>query len=204
MQAHGDGGREIGLADNDRHLIAQALAAAENHEFGLSRPLERHGRAAHDMEIADAVAAKRLDGGGLDPHQPFALDITNRYRQDHDRRQHKRDARQFKNGEIEPAKRGHWRVDAGANLQCEHGDAGEINGGKRDGAGLDPIQAKAAQAGSGEQQARPALAKRLEGRDMPLIQGLDAKHQHMGTTRLDDDGPTCAHFGEGALDRDLG
>jgi len=65
-------------------------------------------------------------------------------------------------------------------------------------------EAKAAQAGSGEQQTRPAFAKRLEGPDMALIQGLDAKHEHMGTPRLDDDGPTCAHFSEGALDRDLG
>ena len=41
----------IGLADDDRDLIAQAFAAAEDHEFAVGRAFERHRRAADDMKI---------------------------------------------------------------------------------------------------------------------------------------------------------
>ena len=72
-----------------------------------------------------------------------------------------------------------------------------------DGAGLHPVKAKAAQTGGGQQQARPALAQRLEGRHMALIERLDAQHEHMGAAGLDDDRAACTHFAKGALDRDL-
>ena len=51
VEPHGDGLRQIGAADQDRHLIAQALPAAEHHELGPRRAFERHRRAADDLEV---------------------------------------------------------------------------------------------------------------------------------------------------------
>ena len=44
---------KVRLADDDRDLIAQTFAAAENHEFGLGCAVEGNRRAADDVQVVD-------------------------------------------------------------------------------------------------------------------------------------------------------
>ena len=53
MQADMHGTSEIGLSDDHRRLVAQALAAAKHDDFRLRRAFERHGRAAHELQRQD-------------------------------------------------------------------------------------------------------------------------------------------------------
>jgi hypothetical protein len=48
VKPYGDRLREIRLADNDRDLVTEALAAAKHHELGASGALKRHVRSADD------------------------------------------------------------------------------------------------------------------------------------------------------------
>jgi hypothetical protein len=155
------------------------------------------------MQIADAVAAKGLNGRDIDPHEAFALDIAQGHWHDDDRRKHEGDPGQFQGGEIEPAQRGDGRIDTRANLQRKRGYAGKIDGGQRDCAWLHPLKAEAPQARRGQQQARAALSKRLERRNVAGVEGFDAKRQKMGAASFEDDRTTCAHLAESALDSDL-
>ena len=53
MQPHGHRLRDIRLADDDRHLIAQALAATEHHELAGGSAFQRNRRTAHNAQILD-------------------------------------------------------------------------------------------------------------------------------------------------------
>ena len=67
VQPHRDRPGEIRAADDDRDLVAQALAAAEDHELGLRRAFERHRRAADDLHVPGLRAAIGPDRLALDP-----------------------------------------------------------------------------------------------------------------------------------------
>ena len=57
---------EVGLADNDGDLIAQAFSTAEDDEFGFRRMFKRHRGAADNMQISGLMGAELAQGLGLD------------------------------------------------------------------------------------------------------------------------------------------
>ena len=50
VQAHGHGARGIGLADDDRDVLGEAVLVAEHGDLALERVGERHARAAEELQ----------------------------------------------------------------------------------------------------------------------------------------------------------
>ena len=66
MQPHGDRLRHVGIADDHRRLVPQPFAAAEDHELGMRRALERHFRAGDDVQ--GGAPLQGVCGDGLAAH----------------------------------------------------------------------------------------------------------------------------------------
>jgi hypothetical protein len=148
MQPHRHRAEVIGLADDDRHLIAQALAAAKHDEFGVGRAVERHWRAPDDVEgfgAGDAVAAHIGDSGGQQPAPRRSAGRGNHQ----GRRQYMSQSQKFERAEMDRRRRGHGRIDARSDALRQGVYSGEVDRRHSDEARLPPIEAQLSQTRSG-------------------------------------------------------
>ena len=108
MQAHRHRLAEIGCANDNGHLIAQALAAAKHHKFGVLRPFQGHRCAGDKLERRHTLRAILCNGRGRCAEQVRIVMFR-----DNNGGQNQRQFGQFQRRQFQRACRG----------QCGHSDA---------------------------------------------------------------------------------
>ena len=201
MQPHRHRPRRIGRADDDGDLVAQPLAAAEHHEFGRRRPLQRHLRARDDVQRGGGGGAKAEDRRRRHP-QHLRTQPAHRHRRDEHGGQHLGDAGELQRRRVQPLQWRDRRVEPGAELQRERFDAGSVEARHCHRPGLRPHRAQMPQARRGQHQPRRSGAG-LELRQNAGIERFDAAGQRRLAAEADRDGAAGAKFGHRSLDGQL-
>jgi hypothetical protein len=194
MQPDRNGLREVGRPDDDGDLVAQALAAAEDHELGLRSPVQRHRGAADDLDgagEAPAVAANRL---GFDAEKSGGRALGVQRHGDH-RRQQERQRGELQRHDVEGAGGADRRIDAGVDLERQRLDPREVHGRQRDHAGRGALHAEPAQAGGRQHEMRRAEPSQRGGEGG--LERFDARGDQGLVPVDDDDGASGAELRNG-------
>ena len=115
MDAREHGALRRGIADDDRDLIAEAVAAPEDGELALAGALQRNEGAGDDFERFGFTVAKLNDVLRLDGKDRQALQIGRAHLRDNHGRQEERKIGQSERGQAGLVRRGqNGTIDAGA------------------------------------------------------------------------------------------
>ena len=166
MQSNRHRQGEARLADDDRDLIAQALAAAKNHELAVRRAFQRRRRAANDAQgsrAGHAIAAQIAQG---DRQQTRQQRLDSRRRQDHGCRQNERKAHEFNRAVINRRQGGRRRVDTRFRVEQEGVNAFDLDLRQSDEARVRPVESelpqyRARKAPGGRSLAPPIQPRRI-------------------------------------------
>ncbi len=195
--------RQVGLADEDRHLVAQALAAAEHDELGFGRAFQRHGRAADDLQVHDLAPAIFEDARGVRAQEAAVGGRARRHRHDDRRGEDEREPNELQRRLVDGGERGHGRVEARADFQRKRRDTGKVDLGQREMAGLCPLQPQPAQARRREHEPGATPPQNVKLRRHARIERLDDRHDHVISCRTDHDRAAGPEFGDHAVHGDL-
>ena len=136
------------MADDHRDLVAQALAAAKDHEFRLRCTFERDRRAAEDAQVAGARRTVTEDGRGIGADQRGIRRFAGLDLDQQQGRQDERDAGEFERRVPEFGKGCDRRIDTRLDVERQRSDPGRVDVRQGDGTGFarDPVRAAAAAA----------------------------------------------------------
>ena len=198
MQPHRDRLREVGLADDDRDLIAQALAAAEDHELGRGAPSSGTGarptmrsdvhlrarKARTRSPRPPAIAASgRPSGATMAPGSTWrGARVERRFRRRTGRR--------------------HRRVDAGVLLASKAATRSRSTFGKAISPGAAALDPEPPQPLRRQDQGGFPRRQRFQSARGNLVEIFGGQNQQPRRALAHDDRPPGAQFGDGALGRD--